>query len=644
MARRDVSRIFLWVAALAVVLFTGMSAIADNPQVSKERGRGRGVGEKRGEGHAWAKAPASERQTLFDRWRASRDKKNAAQKSGDSLRKAIPIASGALGRASVVINDSNAILFTKVFPGGPACDPDLNGNPPQFGPTDFVGCLPMQLVHRSAAGAETVLATEGQTIGAGPLRLAGWKEFYDMNNSGVAAFGAAVAGQALLGEAFGPDETTSHAFIAGPSTPLTRVGGTGDVVGGRTLCGLGPMVEINDAGQVIFEGLFLTGANQCSENNKGIVRFTPPATLEHLFGIGTNVGGAVTVTQWGDFNDGDFFSGINSLGHTAVSVTLSDGDQAVYLLAGPGTFTEVARSGNAGPGGIFDRNGAQVYINNSDQVLYKAAIGGDGNPSTALDGVDNLLLFTPGTGNQKIVAVTDPVPGGGTYQGFGAFAHLNNSGNVVFRAGLVGAAAGVEDLEQAGIFHWTRATNTFNQVIRVGPGTFGLFNDVIGINDADAVFFGVHNGSRPAGFDDDEEQEGSIRRWTLAGGVQTVVALGQPLDGPAITAIFAQHIPFRRQFNATCSFATFATTNNNLPDEVQENLKQGRLFAVFNTTCGVVGPTATPTPTGTLLATSTPTTTPITGQVPVVPTLSMPMLILLGLALAGVAFFVLRKV
>jgi hypothetical protein len=711
MSRRDVlSRVLLWFAAFAVIIFTGVSAIADNPQVDKQRGRGRGVGEKRGEGHAFAKAAPERRQSSFEKWRAARDKENAAQKQSESLRKQIPIASGALGRSSVVINDGNQILFTKVFPGS-ACDPDptwsapnitiplwtantayslgeirrrapqhlgvlgqvttagVSGPAPPVWPTvagqtvndgtvvwtgigyhpgNFAGCNPMQLVHRSSAGTETVLATEGQTIPGGSTQLGGWAEFYDMNNAGLAAFKGHVVGVQFLGENFGPDEAATALFTAGPGNPLTRRAGQGDVVGTRTLCGIGPMMKINDAGQIAYEGFFLTGAGQCDENTKGVFRFTPPSTNEFMFGIGSTVPGGGTITLWGDQGDGDFFGGINSLGHSAISVQLSDGDQAVYLITAPGVVTEVARSGNAGPGGIFDRIGAQVYINDSDQVLFKAAIGGDGNPATGgEDGVDNLILFTPGSGTQKVVALTDPVPGGGTYQGFGAFADLNNSGNVVFRAGLVGILAGVEDSEQAGIFHWTRATNTFAQVIRVAPGTFGLFNDAIGMNNADAVFFGVHNGSQPAGFNDDEEQEGSIRFWTATGGVQTIVALGQNLDGSAITAVWAQHIPFKRQFNETCSFASEAFVNNNEPDDGQENTHQGRLFALFNTTCGVVGPTPTFTPTGTVtvVPTSTPTITIVVGgPVPVVPTLSLPMLLLLGIALVGIAFFVLRKV
>ncbi len=344
---------------------------------------------------------------------------------------------------------------------------------------------------------------------------------------------------------------------------------------------------------------------------------------------------------------------------------LSDGDQAVYLVTGPGAFTEVARSGNAGPGGIYDSIGAQVFINNSNEILFKASIGGDGSPATGDDGVDGLRLFVPGSGVQTIAQIATPVPGGGSYQGFAPFTGINNNGDVVFRAGLNGALPGVEDDEQAGIFVWTRSSGLFSEVQRVGAGNFGLFTDTLAINDARAVAFGVRSSSvgfpPPPGFDDAEEQEQNIRMWTPTGGVTTIVEVGSNVDGAILTSVFAQHIPFARQFNATCGFASAVYANNDLPDEAPEATKNGRLFAVFNVPCG--GPTPTPTftttptftitaggPTFTATSTSTPTNTrtpsntPVPGGQPTdIPTLHGPMLALLALALLAIALYFVRK-
>jgi hypothetical protein len=57
----------------------------------------------------------------------------------------------------------------------------------------------------------------------------------------------------------------------------------------------------------------------------------------------------------------------------------------------------------------------------------------------------------------------------------------------------------------------------------------------------------------------------------------------------------------------------------------------------------VSNPTPTPTPAGVATATPTPTRTPTAGQAVVVPTLSFPMLALLGLALVGAALFAIVK-
>ena len=719
---------FLVVAGATLPIFrTEAPASVDVTEGGSKKGRGRGVTQKRGAGHVFAKEPlGAKRQSIFEKWKASRAQREAAARNAAVAKRVadprVPIGPGSVGRNSVVINDANQILFSKHFPGTP-CDPDPQHNaaglnlpfwqpntayavgalvrsntpggmnsqatvagtsaaaepawPPTvgstfgdgtvtwqriaFAPGQFTGCQPMQLVIRDFSGAQSVIVTEGQTLPDGS-QVAGWGEFYDMNDNGVAAFKTAIVGPPWSPEGGfggGADETGVALFTA---PPLTEIARNGTVVGTRTLCGFGPMMQINNAGQIVYEGMFLDGAGNCeTDDSKGVFRFTPGPGNEFLFGIGTNVGGGVTVTQWGDFGDGDYFGGLSSAGATVASVQLSDGDQAVYLLTGPGAFTEVARSGNAGPGGIYDSFGAQVFINNSNEILFKASIGGDGSPSTGDDGVDGLRLFVPGSGVQTIVQIGTAVPGGGSYQGFAPFMGINNNGDVVFRAGLNGALPGVEDDEQAGIFVWTRSSGLFSEVQRVGAGNFGLFTDTLAINDARAVAFGVKTPGDPPAFDDPEEQEQNIRMWTPTGGVTTIVQVGDNLDGAILTSVFAQHIPFARQFNATCGFATAAYANNDPPDEAPEATKNGRLFAVFNVPCG--GPTPTPTftttPTFTITAggptftatstrtptnTRTPSNTPVPGGQPTdIPTLHGPMLALLAVALLAIALYFVRR-
>jgi hypothetical protein len=758
MSGRKVSRGVFWAGVLSVLLF---SADSTAQKAKKERPPHKPGGAEGG-GAAKNGKSAAKQMWRKEKALASASRVGAIGKAGTrrgDVRAAVPIASGALGRSSVALNDGNSLVFTKTFPGtacgaefqsapvwtastafgtGRIVEPSGTANrailfqattggttgatqpawpttvgatvndgtvvwtaiafppiarqhrtstayaagvfvhpnqttgflyeattggttgasPPIFPTTvgatvadgtvvwttraavagTFVGCDPMQLVLRSAAGAETTIATEGQALPAG-MQLAGWGEFFDLNNAGVAAFKAAIAGLAMTAETGGADESGTGLLT---SPPLTLHARAGDVVSGRTICGFGPTVAINEAGQVGFTGFSPNAMNNCSdEDNNGVYRFTPGTGVEFLLGVGTNVGGGVTVTEVGKFG------GMNELGHTVANVRLSDGDEAVYLLTGPAAFTEVARSGNAGPGANYDQV-AHAEINDTDQVVFKASLGGDGNATTEDDGTDSLLLFTPGSGTQIIAQSGGAVPGGGTYEGFTAFLDINNLGDVAFMAGLNGTQAGVDDGEPAGIFFWDRVSNTVCQVQRLGAGFFGFFAEVITTNNAKSVLFGTRNAVDTPGINDTDIQEEGLYLWT-AGVITPVIRIGDTLDGSPVTAVFAQHPSFEYQLNEVCGVATAAYVNNDEPDDAQEITHNGKLFVSFPAgcppgACGGVGPTATPTPTGTLQATATPTTTPIVGQVPVVPTLSLPMLILLGLALAGVAFLVLRKV
>lgn len=500
-----------------------------------------------------------------------------------------------------------------------------------------VGCDPMQLVLRTSAGTETAIATEGQALPGG-LQVSGWGEFFDLNNAGVAAFKGAIAGLATTNETGEPDESSTGLFT---SPPLTLRARAGDVVSTRTICGFGSLVAINEAGQVGFIGFSPNALGNCSdEDNNGVYRFTPGTGVEFLMGVGTNVGGAVTVTEVGKFG------GMNELGHTVTNVRLSDGDEAVYLLTGPGAFTEIARSGNAGPGANYDQV-AHAEINDVDQIFFKASLGGDGSAVTEDDGTDSLLLFTPPATTQIIAQSGGAVPGGGTFEGFAVFKDVNNLGDVVFMAGLNGTQAGVDDGEPAGIFFWNRATTTICQVQRLGAGFFGFFTEVITLNDAKSVLFGTRNPVDTPGINDVDIQEEGLYLWT-AGTITPVLRIGDILDGSAVTAVFAQHNPFEYQFNEVCSVASAAFVNNNDPDDAQENVHNGRLFVSFpagcppGTGCGIVGATPTPTTTATVTPTSTPTVIP--GGPPIeVPTLSWPMLALLAFALGGIALFVLRR-
>ncbi len=134
--RRANPRLFIPLLALvALMVVAGASlpifqaeapAPVDVTEGGSKKGRGRGVTQKRGVGHTFAKEPlGKKRQSIFEMWKARRAQREAAARTAAKsvADPRVPIGPGAVGRNSVVLNNANQILFSKHFPGTP-CDPD----------------------------------------------------------------------------------------------------------------------------------------------------------------------------------------------------------------------------------------------------------------------------------------------------------------------------------------------------------------------------------------------------------------------------------------------------------------------------------------------------------------------------------------
>jgi hypothetical protein len=554
------------------------------------------------------------------------------------------------------------------------------------------GCQPIQLVVRSSGGSETVIAQEGDVIPGGGDLLTGWGEYYDLNSSGVAAFKAAFAPTA---SSFSADEESSALFTAGPGAGnLARIIKSGDVVNNVVMCGFGPMVMINNAGQVGFEGYAIatpwkpttasstflsnrvaptvpngfyftvqaagtTGAvepawptingativdgtvtwraNTLNCRNAGdefheLLRYTPGPGVQHLFGIGTDIGGGVFVKNIGQNNDqyDNIDRHFTSNGNMAIVAILSDGSQGVYHVTGPGTFTQVARTGVAIPGiGLVDQIGDKLAINNSDQVLMKLSIGGDGDPSTQDQGADMLVLFTPPATYTKVATGrTGPSPGGrgcagtcgpgplgqvvdstvvppATIEGFGAHFDMNSNGDVVFKAGLEQCSVpstcvgfpGVDSNELSSVFYWDKGTSTLTEVARTGKLDdrakvfYGFFTEVITVTDGKVVLFGNRNSGSFVPRGDPNDLYVALYTWTLLGGVKSVAQVGDTLNGSPIFAMFPQHLPFNRQINASGQMALEAFVNSDDPDDAGDQAHNGMLLlATVGVSCNAPAP------------------------------------------------------
>jgi hypothetical protein len=275
---------------------------------------------------------------------------------------------------------------------------------------------------------------------------------------------------------------------------------------------------------------------------------------------------------------------MNASGHVPVVLNLADGTQGVFNFTAPGTSTQVARGGVAGVTAI----GPRVSINDSDQVVYRATVGG----------IDHLFRFTPPSTTATIVSVGDVV-NGKTISSIGAFSDINNGGNVVYGAFYNG--------DNNSAFYFWDGTN--HEVASGGTtDPPALSSEMITINNANQVAYVTGTTTGPdetdgasEGHEADNPGEGAFL-WTLAGGSVKFIANGDVISGGAVSAVYAQHPSFvKRQFSSAGCLATLYMVGGDDPEQdCQEGDPSsgcnanggGRLFV----SCGSVCPTITVSP------------------------------------------------
>ncbi len=208
---------------------------------------------------------------------------------------------------------------------------------------------------------------------------------------------------------------------------------------------------------------------------------------------------------------------MNASGHVPVVLNLLDGTQGVFNFTAPGVSTQVARGGVAGVTAI----GPRVSINDSDQVVYRATVGG----------VDHLFRFTPPATTATIVSVGDVV-NGKTISSIGAFSDINNGGNVVYGAFYNG--------DNNSAFYFWDGTN--HEVASGGTADPpALSSEMITLNNANQVAYVTGTTTGPdetdgasEGHEADNAGEGAFL-WTLAGGSVKFIANGDVISGGAVT-------------------------------------------------------------------------------------------------------------
>jgi len=157
---------------------------------------------------------------------------------------------------------------------------------------------------------------------------------------------------------------------------------------------------------------------------------------------------------------------------------MTPGGPAILVATGPRTYSDVVVAGQAVPtGGTYGVPTLKDF-NDNGLVLFQAPVTGATYPEA-------LFVGSGGGAATRVVAVGDSTPAGGTYTsplgggGGGGGAAMNNSGKVVFQAGVSGALAAT-----AGVF--LKSGGTTKTVTVVDPpesGTTQCGNDVT--DDAD---------------------------------------------------------------------------------------------------------------------------------------------------------------
>lgn len=203
----------------------------------------------------------------------------------------------------------------------------------------------------------------------------------------------------------------------------------------------------SESGQVAFLAS-ISGTSGSDNDNEGIYLADEGGVIE-LAREGNAVPGGN-----GSFGDFVFLTGLNDNGEAAFNAILDgtsggESDNEALFIASEAGITELARNGEPAPGGgggIISSILIPTNPNENGEVAFDASIeGGDeGLP------VDSGIFLAGPSGITKLIRVGDSGPGGvGRFQGF-LLGGLNDSGQVIFRSRLFQNKSSVEGLYRVG--------------------------------------------------------------------------------------------------------------------------------------------------------------------------------------------------
>jgi len=302
-----------------------------------------------------------------------------------------------------------------------------------------------------------------------------------LNDAGEVAFVADFIGTSAAGA---DDRGLFRGDFAGGIVQIARRGQSAPDGNGKFFSFSSP--PINDAGQV---GVFasFSGTPQPIVDGNGIYRSEPgQASLVQIVRTG----------QTTPDGNGKFMAfnhrSLNEAGQFAFSAQLTDtqagsGDSRGVYLGDGGPLTQLARRGQAAPGGgaVLNTFSFSTALNDGGEALFIAELSTD--PGTAND--DRGVFRHNGLSLANVAAQGDAVPNGnGTIASFpfDEFPTFNNAGQFTFAADLAGATGGING--NRALFLSDGATVT--ELVRKGQpapdgnGTFNAFHTVPPLNNA----------------------------------------------------------------------------------------------------------------------------------------------------------------
>jgi hypothetical protein len=216
------------------------------------------------------------------------------------------------------------------------------------------------------------------------------------------------------------------------------VPGTTPAPGGGLFRGAGDHTVIDNAGDVVFAGIYDTSAGISGDLGAGVFRQRPDGVIEQVAAPGQPApgGGVFDFADKPSVNDaGDVAFGAHVAGEECTTSRSQDQfihcDESVYVRARHGSITSIAHQGDPMPGGGVLREAQLPQIDAYGNVVF----AGDTTPAPGRHVDVGVYRWSAGT-LTAIATPGTPMPGGGNLLTAFPLTAVNDNGQVAFEAVL----------------------------------------------------------------------------------------------------------------------------------------------------------------------------------------------------------------